>query len=111
MNEQKETPKNFGVPEVDNTPMGSVGMMGNLLRGIGTRRKERKTWVRVFAALFSLLCLVLPGVFYTSVMTTSFLGRGDGDPGIFLGNFLYSIVFGPVFLIAGLIGMYTSIRK
>jgi polyferredoxin len=104
MKEQKEIPKNFGIPEVNNTPMGIVGMEGNLFRGMGKRNKEHKMLVRVFAIFVSIMIFLLPGAMY---LWLSMPGYYEGG----LMNSLHSAMFGLLFFIAGVIGIYSNIRK
>lgn len=61
--------KNFGVPEVDNTPMGQIGMMGRFYRGMG-ERQIKSPIVRIVGTLFALLFLVIPEILWLFMFFT-----------------------------------------
>ncbi len=58
---QGKIPKNFGIPEVDNTPLGLVSMEGQLYRGL-SNRAFRNPFFRMVGVVFALVFLVAPGL-------------------------------------------------
>lgn len=88
----KNEVKNFGVPEVDNTPMGQVGMLGRFYRGMGERQIKSPV-VRIVGTLFALLFLVAPEVLWIYMSITegySFLTTSEILP--LLGQGLLGLV-------------------
>lgn len=58
---QDRVPKNFGIPEVDNTPLGLVRMEGQLYRGL-SNRAFRNPFFRMVGVVFALVFLAAPGL-------------------------------------------------
>ena len=95
---KKEEPQNFGVPEVDNTPMGQIGMMGRFYRGMSERQIQSPI-VRIVGTLFALFFLVIPGFLWVYMKLS---GRWSGTDGVPLLPTIGYGLLGTVVLLAGL---------
>ncbi len=68
MNPEKD---NFGVPKVDNSPVGIVGMEGQFFRGL-TNKTPRSLFVRVCIIAFATVFFLIPGVCILLVLTLNY---------------------------------------
>ena len=48
-------PSRLGIPESSMDPMGTIRMEGNLYRGIASRDKHKRWWVRIMGILVGIL--------------------------------------------------------
>lgn len=91
--EQEKIPKNFGIPEVDNTPMGLVQMEGNFYRGMGLRG-IKSLWLRIAGIIFALMFFILPsGLGIYALLTGSFMGEENTPSVIWLLQMLFVLIF------------------
>lgn len=74
MNDQKNP---FGVPEVDSSPMGIVGMEGRFFRGITGNKTPRSKGLKAALVIFSLFIFLIPGIMLLVIMVFLYpeLGR------------------------------------
>ena len=97
--------KDFGVPQPDNTPMGIIGMEGNLYRGITSPTRNRPMWVRAVSVFLCFFALFLPGLcmlaFGVYVALTSY--KEDGLWALL--GFLVLLLLGLLPTLAGLAGI------
>ena len=90
---EKEEKNNFGVPKVDNSPMGIVQMEGDLYRK-AAENKNRPIWLRVSIIVFSIIVIILPGVFF---IFSSFDKGVDNDSVSIFTN----VIFGFFYILIG----------
>jgi hypothetical protein len=103
----EENKKNFGLPIVDSTPMGIIGMEGQMYRGIAENKKGRPSWVRVCAILFSFFLLLLPGILFLSIVIFSYsTGFKDGVANIIVAGFFGLLLSG-----AGVTGIISNLKR
>ena len=98
-------PEQFGVPNPGYTPMKTIEMEGELFRGI-TKRKPRTLFLRISMIVFSVLFFIIPGLFGIYL---GYLSLSD-QPGLIFSN-IAPLAFSILWTIAGLIGIYSNIKK
>jgi len=99
---------NFGIPEVDNTPTGIVEMEGRFFRGISDSSKQRPSWVRICAIIFSIIALLFPGISFLTIAITLYPSIYN-DNGIF--GFVMITLFGLLFTAGGIIGIKKNRKR
>jgi hypothetical protein len=106
MNNEKE---NFGIPLVDSSPMGIVGMEGQFFRGLSNNKTSRPLGLKFAIIIFSLVFFLLPGLF---VLVMTFVA---GYTSTNLGNEFFPLIvpalLGLLLFGAGYAGIKGNIRK
>lgn len=104
MNPEKD---NFGVPKVDNSPVGIVGMEGNFFRGL-TSKTPRSLFVRICIIAFGAVFFLLPGICILLVLISNYseLAKDHNWMGVII---LAVCVF--LFLGAGFAVIKANIKK
>jgi glucan phosphoethanolaminetransferase (alkaline phosphatase superfamily) len=92
MNPEKD---NFGVPKVDYSPMGTVGMEGNFFRGL-TNKTPRSLFVRVCIIVFATVFFLLPALLFIFIIVLNYseFVRDTNWMGIVLAIFLILLYLG-----------------
>ena len=100
---------NFGLPMVDNTPTGIIGMEGDLYRGVTSNKRQKSNLMRLSSFIFSLFILFIPGIALLYIGIIAFISNNSD----YLSKIttLYPTLLGIVFTGAGIVGMASNIRK
>ena len=100
---------NFGIPTVDNSPMGIIGMEGNMYRGMTDIKSNRSLFTRIIALLVSAIILVVPGLGYLYLSFSSIInGNAMFDGGI--ATLIIPIAIGVICTGAGFMGIRANIK-
>ena len=96
--------KKFGIQDPPNTPTGIIEGEGAMFRGMTDANKKRSGWVRLFAIIVSLVALLIPGLFYLVLGFGHMIGAKEPTS-------VGAIIFGLVFTVAGVAGLFINFKK
>jgi high-affinity K+ transport system ATPase subunit B len=102
--------KNFGVPEVDNSPVGIVGMEGRLFRGMTGNKTPRSRGLRLAIIIFSIFLLLIPGLWVVGLMIMAYpdmIKGGDAN----LVVMIVPTLIGLVLIGCGIAGIKANLKK
>ncbi len=102
-----DTQRKLQEPYIYDTPTGIIQKEGQFFRGIGTHDANRSIFVRSMAIFFSLFMFVLPGFFVPFFIVSVALGETDPSPFWFI----LPVIFGGLWMSAGILVIYQNVRK
>lgn len=106
---------NIELPKVDSTPMGIIGMEGDVFRGITDTTRHKSLFVRIVSIFFCLFLMVLPGLFglglFAFTLLPLFASYTTIEYIIWGFVFLFMCSMMVVLVIAGLKGIWANFKK
>jgi hypothetical protein len=102
--------KNFGVPEVDNSPVGIVGMEGRFFRGMTGNTTPRSRGLRIAIIIFCTILLLIPGLCIVCLMISAYPGMIKGGDSNLLIMTVPTLV-GLLLIGGGIAGIKANLKK